>query len=568
MWWAVLGQVACLDEKPHPSEPLTGRLAGLVLTEVGEPLTDAVVMVAGLAAITDEEGTFEIANVPIGTYTVEIGGDDAMSGSWPVTIIERLTTPLVAALLPRVASQRLDPGLGGTVASGAVEVVFPAGVSFVDEDGDAVGGPIDVVIAAPELGEVSPLILPGPPMVNGGPYAHPLEMFAAISVLASAAGQRVDLGADETVVLRFALPGLEEEVLSVWTFGASSAGAEPAGEACAVDFDGTFEVDVSHLGWFGAAPEDVQQQTYDAGCLDGQAVRAADRCVLGQAWVRTFNDVFTQMSDGTWSAYSAEAWTDDDGVYTTELHASGLALDADVRVDEIVYTANGMWGVSPGFLPDDVDFREISTATYDEYADCLDRGAVPFEVADADLDWAATVPTVPAPPEPTAPPATEVPPPSIDAVSVTCDDLASLATLSMEATSGSDRGLVFLMETDNYPPWSEEHDTALEPGSNGDPNDLSWTYARELRASSYPAGPFDGYDRNRSTLFSCGHFNDPYTMTYAFAAVDELFHVTTCLIAGGDPEGLRDGVYDALMINPPSFDLSLCDVGVLGAPIP
>jgi hypothetical protein len=147
-------------------------------------------------------------------------------------------------------------------------------------------------------------------------------------------------------------------------------------------------------------------------------------------------------------------------------------------------------------------------------------------------------------------------PVSIDVLAVTCDD-QEYVTFSMDTLGEVPlQGMVFAMETANYPPWSEEHDLWLR-----EDDVCAATFEMRVISQSNPSAPF--YERNVASLFSCGaHFESDGVMTYAFAVyTDQGF--AGCVVAGADPEGLRDGAYDALMINIPSFDLSTCAVGAL-----
>lgn len=178
-----------------------------------------------------------------------------------------------------------------------------------------------------------------------------------------------------------------------------------------------------------------------------------------------------------------------------------------------------------------------TTATVDTHT--TPAPATPTDSADSGADT-GTVPCDPV---------------TIDALSVTCDD-QEYVTFGMDTLGEVPlQGMVFAMETANSPPWSEEHDLWLR-----DEVGCGATFEMRVVSQSVPSAPF--YERDAVSLFSCGSHIESDVMTYAFAVYDAA-GFSGCVVAGQDPEGLRDGVYDALMINAPSFDLAGCEVRAL-----
>jgi hypothetical protein len=144
-------------------------------------------------------------------------------------------------------------------------------------------------------------------------------------------------------------------------------------------------------------------------------------------------------------------------------------------------------------------------------------------------------------------------PPQITDLSVECDPTGQAVVISVELNATADEAALFMMDTANEPPWSEDH--PMERVAGGP---CSETWRVELDTTEYGTGSPDAYQAGRSTLYPCPMVEDPSLMTYAAWAKNGAG--TDCLATGDDPSGLAAGAYDAEMFNEASFNLGRCEV--------
>ena len=76
----------------NPNPGGTGRIAGWVKTQSGSPISEAAVAIVDgtapfpdIAALTDDEGKYELSDIPAGTFEVAVHTEE-YSAQNPVTI--------------------------------------------------------------------------------------------------------------------------------------------------------------------------------------------------------------------------------------------------------------------------------------------------------------------------------------------------------------------------------------------------------------------------------------------------------------------------------------------------
>lgn len=80
--------------------PGIGRISGTVIDAQGEPVSGAMVQVAGNSIVTDEEGKYTIPEVPIGEYSVAVSKVDVGSITTECTVRRDVATICDIVLMP------------------------------------------------------------------------------------------------------------------------------------------------------------------------------------------------------------------------------------------------------------------------------------------------------------------------------------------------------------------------------------------------------------------------------------------------------------------------------------
>lgn len=175
----------------------------------------------------------------------------------------------------------------------------------------------------------------------------------------------------------------------------------------------------------------------------------------------------------------------------------------------------------------------------DDKGDSADTGALDTDGADTDTDTEATCPD-----------GVYEGPVSIVSWDVSC--VNDQVTYSIETEGWTNDGVVYSQETENTPPWSDEHDLVSYEFDECQ----SWD---KLQTVLTTGAATTDWVPNESTVFSCAdHFNSP-VMSYAAQVLDINGDVADCVAWGEDPQALVDGTAEP-GANAPTFDLSTCRV--------
>ncbi|MSQ00783.1 MAG: carboxypeptidase regulatory-like domain-containing protein [Myxococcales bacterium] len=125
--------------------PRPGPISGRVVFDDGTPAAGAEVATTGSSAITDEDGAFELPDLPPDAHTpIRVHPSGGTAGSKFVAVDEGETTHTTLRVMALQRAQLGDAAGGGTVATeGGLELTFAAG-SLVTEAGTPVTGTVDI----------------------------------------------------------------------------------------------------------------------------------------------------------------------------------------------------------------------------------------------------------------------------------------------------------------------------------------------------------------------------------------------------------------------------------------
>ncbi len=78
----------------------TGSISGRVVDADGVPIKSATVEVAGISVLTDEDGNYEVSDVPVGEHRITATKTGVGTLTSEVTVRDGVTTPFDIALMP------------------------------------------------------------------------------------------------------------------------------------------------------------------------------------------------------------------------------------------------------------------------------------------------------------------------------------------------------------------------------------------------------------------------------------------------------------------------------------
>jgi hypothetical protein len=146
-----LGFAGCGDDDSEttPEPETTGTVSGVVTDLNGAVMSDVDVWInAGTPVQTNEQGYFVMSNVVTGNVVVSFAAVGHVSTFRNVTVLSTQTTHLPQVSLMEAQAEVIASADGGTLdAGGVAEVIFPPD-AFVNENGTAYTGDVNVELAA------------------------------------------------------------------------------------------------------------------------------------------------------------------------------------------------------------------------------------------------------------------------------------------------------------------------------------------------------------------------------------------------------------------------------------
>jgi hypothetical protein len=196
------------DNPPPPPPPATATVSGVVASSAtGAALAGVSVAAGGKSTTTAADGSYTLADVPVGSGTVPVSFSLAgyAPGTATVTLAFGLTARASPRLVPVGASQTFAAAAGATVSvpNSPAQVSLPAG-GFVNAAGAAFSGNVTARVT-PIDPAADPDSMPGDfrATAPGGGAPRAIESFGALNVtLTDDAGNRLNLATGRTATIR------------------------------------------------------------------------------------------------------------------------------------------------------------------------------------------------------------------------------------------------------------------------------------------------------------------------------------------------------------------------------
>jgi hypothetical protein len=360
-FWLVLGAcgVGCSDEDSTSSKPAGGGpvlpettvIMGQVLDIDGNGISGVSVQGGGAEATSAADGSFEVDAEPGSSVIVTLEKEGYLRGIKRVDVLEDTPTALEVVLAQEAASMTLDADAGGTVEAARGAALVAPLQAFVDQDGAAIGGDVDVHLTpldpsvAIELaaypGDLRARTLDGDPAQ--------LETFGVLDVTVRKDGEDLQIADGQSVQIRIPSPSSGAETppatVGLWSFEFDAGEWVEEG---ALDYNaetGTYDGTITHLSPWNA------DQPVDATAIGGTVVDDQGQPVPG-AWID---------AQGVDYLGGASATADEDGAFCVV-----------VRKDSVVQiTAIHPLG---GGSTLEVDTGSTDTSIPPESGDCIDLG--------------------------------------------------------------------------------------------------------------------------------------------------------------------------------------------------
>lgn len=271
---------ACLPSFPQPGDDSSGsiesdptpRIAGTVLDAGGAGLADVSVQQDGRElGITDAQGRFEVYADPGETFVLQFHKAGHVRGLERVTIADG-PTALRVTLLDQAPAIAFDADAGGKVTGmrGASIDAMPG--SFVDRQGNAVGGMVDVHLTPLNPGVQAELAAypgDGRARTSGGETVQ-LETFGVVDVTVRQGDTDLTIADGMGVVVEFPLPdpmpATPPETIALWGFDDATGEWTEEGIATLDLERGVYVGTITHLSPWNC------DQPIEATCVKGRVV--------------------------------------------------------------------------------------------------------------------------------------------------------------------------------------------------------------------------------------------------------------------------------------------------------
>lgn len=374
----------------------SGSVSGRVLNTVdGAPISGATVRVGGLTAISGDDGSFLIANVPAGArQTVEVEAAGFEDSFRIASVVGGEEVAVSVQAVPVGTSDVIDPSAGGdvTLPGSTAQVSFPA--NAIDAT-----GPVTVTLTDVNPGS-SAGNMPGDYTTVVGDSEELIESFGAIAVrLRDAGGADVDLRTGSTATLRIPLSSRNTSpppTVPLWFYDETAGRWVQEGTATLVvaGADSYYEGTVAHFTTWNA---DVLYDSVNiTGCVsDGQnAVSGVSVTGTGIDYTGTSsarsgsNGQFTirarPNSNLTLSGVVGDSTTSTLAVQTggTDIDLTANCLQVALATEAISIRLS--WGATPNDLDSRIYLPEGGEVSYEDEGSLSAAPFVSLDVDDVD----------------------------------------------------------------------------------------------------------------------------------------------------------------------------------------
>jgi hypothetical protein len=364
----------------------TTGVSGIVTDTDGSALSGVKVALGDATATTNSSGEFEVDAEDGEQLIIRFNKAGYISTQKRVDIRKGVAASISAIMKEEADALSLDASEGGTVFGlRGAELTAAAGV-FVDADGNAVDGDVDVHLTpfdpsdAAELAAVPNLSA----TTDSGEQAE-LESFGLLDVTVRQDDDVLQVKDGETVVIRIPAPlggsATPPDTIPMWSFDEESGVWKEEGEATYLPGEGVYEGEIEHMSLWNA------DQVMETTCIRGTVVDRNGKAVAG-AYVTSQGVDYSGMSD---------AVSDADGEFCLPVRKSS-SISVTVYLSEgggttrVVESGSTTVGIPPICSAcSDVGEWEVQTGEYSnaggETVECEDINTNPFAGTCAEDFW-------------------------------------------------------------------------------------------------------------------------------------------------------------------------------------
>jgi hypothetical protein len=271
-------------------------ITGSVTGTDGAPLADVSIAAAGATATSDAKGAFRL-DAPAGASTsVTFARSGYVATRKLVDVQDGRATALAVAMMAEAAAKPLDADAGGTVTGSRGAQLAAAAGSFVDKNGAAVTGTVQVHLTAfdpSREGERKAMPNLSAETLTGD--AVELESFGALDVTVRQQGEKLQVKSGTRVTIRIPAPSgasAPPATMPLWSFDEASGRWKEEGTVTYLAGEKVYEGQIGHMSMWNA------DQPLTATCLSG-IVKEDGGAPLAGARVTGFGIDYNGSSEAT-----------------------------------------------------------------------------------------------------------------------------------------------------------------------------------------------------------------------------------------------------------------------------
>lgn len=260
------------------SNPVTGRITGIVVDEHNTPVQDATVQLGGLTATTDVKGYFYFQNAQLDKYVTTViiskAGYFKALRSFSATASRNY---LSIKLIPKILSGTIDAATGGAInLSNGTTITFPSNGVIVKSSGAAYQGTVNVYASYidPTAGDFANIV-PGSMMGKDAEHMYILQSTGMVAVdIEDTNGQPLQLAAGKTAAIHLSIPSSLQSkapaTINTWSLNDQGIWQQ---EGTATKNGNFYDLNVSHFSfWNTDAPVNVVYLTIHVQDQAGNAL--------------------------------------------------------------------------------------------------------------------------------------------------------------------------------------------------------------------------------------------------------------------------------------------------------
>ena len=287
-------------------------LRGMIKSVGGGALEGVKVSAGKVSARSGPDGRYEL-RAAAGEARISFELEGYVSGFRSATLLSKRPTQLDVSLLQLGDAVQIDAAKGG-MAEGkrGARVMVPAG-AFVDGDGKAVSGMVDVYVTPLDPGMAAERAAAPTLLAENDGETAPLESFGMLDVTARASGEKLNVasGKELEIAIPVATGATPEPTIDLWSFDEARGLWVSEGEATYDEASKSYVAKAKHMSLWNA------DKVYLATCICG-VVKDSDGKSLPGARVE---------ASGASYVGSSETNTDENGKFCVPVRK-----DSDVEV--------------------------------------------------------------------------------------------------------------------------------------------------------------------------------------------------------------------------------------------